>query len=254
MMYIENANLPENASLVLLGEEYGYLSTELEALGISSITVPQNPYIDKRLASHADLSVFFAGSNKLYLAPHLRNTNFSKLIEELGFETVYLEISQSAEYPNDCQFNVCIWNRNILYNEHTAERRIISDFISQKEILQLKCKQGYCKCMVSVVDSNSIITSDHGIAKVCEEQGIDVLKIEPGHIDLDGFDYGFIGGASFKSSKNTMIFTGSLDMHPDKDAILNFLSKRNIMPKYLTNKKIFDVGSIFPIIEKNNAD
>ena len=38
-----------------------------------------------------------------------------------------------------------------------------------------------------------------------ESARIDVLKIRPGYIDLPGFDYGFIGGASFKPQTQSLL-------------------------------------------------
>ena len=37
---------------------------------------------------------------------------------------------------------------------------------------------------------------------------------------------------------------------PDKDKIINFLREKEIEPVFLTEKPIFDVGSIIPIREK----
>ena len=89
----------------------------------------------------------------------------------------------------------------------------------------LEVQQGYTKCSICVVSENAIITSDIGIHCKAKESGIDSLLISPGYIDLPGYKYGFIGGASFKISDNVIAFTGSLDSHPDKDNIEHFLCK-----------------------------
>ena len=77
-----------------------------------------------------------------------------------------------------------------------------------------------------------------------------MLEIAPGHIELEGFEYGFIGGAVFKLSKRELAFTGRLDAHPDYNNIIAFLDARGIAPIYLTDAPAFDVGSILPLIEK----
>jgi hypothetical protein len=100
------------------------------------------------------------------------------------------------------------------------------------------------------VDEKSIITADRGIYHSVTSAGMDALLINPGHIVLKGFDYGFIGGAAFKISKHKLAFTGLLELHPDKDKILKFLADRKIEPIYLTKQPIFDIGSAIPIIEK----
>lgn len=111
-------------------------------------------------------------------------------------------------------------------------------------------KQGYSKCSICVLSENAIITSDNVIHKRAVANGIDSLLISQGFIDLPGFDYGFIGGASFKISKNKIAFTGHLDKHPDKERIFSFLSLHNIKPVYITEKAVFDIGSGIQIVEK----
>ena len=114
----------------------------------------------------------------------------------------------------------------------------------------IACKQGYARCSVCVVDENSIITADRGIAAAARKNGIDVLMIRPGFIALDGFPYGFIGGAAFKIAADILSFTGTLDRHPDKAAIEDFLSAKKIKPVYITHYPIFDIGGALPVTEK----
>jgi len=114
----------------------------------------------------------------------------------------------------------------------------------------VKVRQGYTKCSVCVVDENSAITSDRNIYNALISNGIDTLLISEGYIDLDGYDYGFIGGSCGKISKNEIAFTGRFNKHPDCDRILEFLNARKIDAKFLTDKDIFDIGSILPITEE----
>ncbi len=108
-------------------------------------------------------------------------------------------------------------------------------------------KQGYAKCNICPVTERAFITSDKGIATVCAKFGFDVLLIESGFIQLEGFDTGFIGGASFKISQSEMAFTGSLNLHPSKAQIEAFLNRYGVKPIYLTEQEIFDIGSAFLI-------
>ncbi|MCD8117342.1 MAG: hypothetical protein LUE21_09570 [Oscillospiraceae bacterium] len=71
---------------------------------------------------------------------------------------------------------------------------------------------------------------------------MDVLEITPGYIELSGYQYGFIGGASFRLDAHTIAFTGTLDRHPDKMRILSFLAKHSVKPVFLTDRPLFDVG------------
>ena len=115
---------------------------------------------------------------------------------------------------------------------------------------QINVKQGYSKCSVLIVDENSIITEDLKIHEAALLRGIDSLLIQKGFVKLEGFDFGFIGGAGFKTSISRMAFTGTINNHPNKEKIINFLAKKNITVEFMSSENIFDVGSIIPIKEK----
>lgn len=101
------------------------------------------------------------------------------------------------------------------------------------------------------MDESSVITSDGGIAAVAGKAGLNVLRIAPGHILLDGFETGFIGGAAFKLSPGLLAFTGRLDGHPDGERIESFLRARRVEPLYLTDSPVFDVGSAVLLTEQD---
>lgn len=248
--FVSCPNLPKNASKLLLGERYLHiLQNPLTELGLDVISVPDNIFVDRRLRGHADLSVCHTGDSHIFLANHLKESSFSAELKGLGFDIRYIDEVQSADYPNDCQLNVCIVGPHAVFNKSAASGRII-EFISARGIKSIEVKQGYSKCSICIVDDCSVITSDIAAAKTLRELGLNVLLIRPGHIDLEGFQYGFIGGGSFKLSEKIMAFTGRLDLHPDKKDILSFLESRGIESVFLTDSNIFDVGSIIPICEK----
>ena len=112
-------------------------------------------------------------------------------------------------------------------------------------------RQGYAKCSMLVVDERSIITQDAGIARAARGIGLNVLEIMPGYVALDGFEYGFLGGAGFKPAAGIIAFTGTLDAHPDRLRILTFLAARGVSAVYLTGLPVFDIGSAIPITEQN---
>lgn len=120
-------------------------------------------------------------------------------------------------------------------------------------------RQGYTRCMCLPVDNESFITSDEDIAKRLDLTGAKVLCIRPGHIDLPGFNYGFIGGCGghvyeqIKGSdgsvryQRAMVFNGNLADHPDCEAITSFIKQRNIKPVYFDSYPLCDVGSILAV-------
>jgi hypothetical protein len=105
------------------------------------------------------------------------------------------------------------------------------------------------------VDNESFIVSDEGLAKPLEAQGASVLQIEEGHIRLDGFKHGFIGGCAGNiyvnsdemTDQRAIVFNGDLSVHPDFEAITDFIKSRNILPVWFENYALEDIGSILAI-------
>lgn len=250
MKAVEKPNLPEMADTILIGEKYFELLEEpLKMLGINALSIPGNGFVDSRLSGHGDLSVLHTGGNSLWLAPHLQGSRFADWLNSMGFALDYPDIVQSAAYPGDAQLNVCICGKYVICNRSIVPEELVHH-LTNKGFEIIDCRQGYAKCSGCVVDERSIITADRGVEAAAKGAGLDVLLIEPGYIALDGFDYGFIGGSSFKISRGKLAFTGALNEHPNKNDILCFLKAHEVEAVYLTERPIFDIGSGIPITEK----
>ena len=251
MKFVAKPNLPACAAAVVIGEKYcDILQNGVKKFGINVISLPDNPYVDTRLSGHADLSMLHLGGDRLLLAPYLKGSKFSHQLEEMGFDLRYADIEQSALYPGDAQMNVCILGDKVIYNPKTVPNSIVKYLTIKSGAVQISSRQGYSRCSVCVVSGNAIITADEGICRSAEAHGIDVLKIRPGYIDLPGFDYGFIGGASFKISDTKLAFTGTLNRHPDAASIIKFVGLHNVNIVYITDKPAFDIGGAIPITER----
>lgn len=245
------SNLPTDCSAIAIGEKYSdVLDNSLKSLGISPIYVPDNPFVDDRLSGHADLSVFHTGGKDIFLAPYLKNTEFSKKITDLGFNIHFLDIKQDKLYPLDATLNACAFGDTLIYNKDVTSQDLVKHFEKVGEHNLISTKQGYARCSVCIVDENSIITSDRGIYNAAVTYNVEALLITQGYVELPGFQYGFLGGASFKIARDKLCFTGTLNSHPDKNKILDFLNSRNVEPLFLTDLPIFDIGGAIPITEK----
>lgn len=219
-----------------IGERYrNQLEEALHEQNAQVIWLPDNPDVDERLAGHADLSVFSGDSVVI-----ASNRAYSTIVNFLTCEAVILESArkQGPIYPMDAALCACSTGKYIICNPKTVDPAILE----HANATLIPTNQGYTNCVVCVVSNDAIITADNAIASRAEQAGMDVLKIQPGYIKLDGFEYGFIGGASFLLNQNKLAFTGMLSGHPDKDDILAFLKKHNVEPAFLTQTPIFDIG------------
>ena len=70
-----------------------------------------------------------------------------------------------------------------------------------------------------------------------------VLLIKKGYVSLDGYDYGFIGGASvYIKDKKTLLFFGDITAHPDYSAIKDFCERKGVKIDYIKGIKLTDIG------------
>ncbi len=145
-------------------------------------------------------------------------------------------------YPADVPLCICATGRYTIYNKYTA----YGPAVTAAGGIPVHVRQGYTRCAAAIVDERSIVTADASVSRAAKNVGMDVLTITPGHIILDGYDTGFIGGASFMI-EDTMYFTGTLDEHPDKERIVRFVTEHGKRPVFLTDRPIFDIGGAIPV-------
>lgn len=201
--------------MLIIGERYNHLLKDSPHLSFESIRwMPDNPLLEPRLAGHVDLSILKAGAQDLIVSSGLDSSFVNSLTN--GDYSVLVLDAAGNNYPEDAGLCICHTGKYTLYNPKTANR------IARKRLngILIAVTQGYTKC------------------SVCR-----VLHIQHGFIELDGFDYGFIGGATFKLNDETLAFTGRIDHHPDSVRIMQFLETQGVRPVFLTPRKIFDIGS-----------
>ena len=228
----------------LIGNKYRYLLEKpLETYNIDVIWLPDNPFIDKRLSGHADLSAFYL-ENEIYLAPYLQkyfdDYSFRRLFEKCN-RIYFIDEKQYPEYPHDAQLNIRLLQKKAFVNTKTASKIIINR-MPDHNIEIIPVNQGYCACSILPCGTDALMTADPGIYAAALNSGMDALKISSGHITLDGFNYGFIGGCGIIDNNSNILFTGEIAEHPDYMKIITFLKKHNIGYSCLTELSLFDIG------------
>lgn len=247
--FIKIPNLPQNkVKSVIIGDIYrDLLEKPLVEMGIKVYTVPSTNLLQYQVRAHADMLVAYIGNGEFVCMEEVVNEISAQFT--VGPIIYHGKNKINPKYPNDIAFNVLQIGGKCFHNTPYTDI-VLREKLESKGVEFVKVRQGYTKCSVCVVDENSAITSDRNIYNALISNGIDTLLISEGYIDLDGYDYGFIGGSCGKISKNEIAFTGRFNKHPDCDRILEFLNARKIDAKFLTDKDIFDIGSILPITEE----
>lgn len=239
MKIIEKPNLPQNdVSLAAVGN-YPQIITALEKFGVEVIVIDANQLNVKAISRHADMNCLLMPCEHLFLIKNGVD----------GFNNIIPKRIIGGAYPNDCGLNCLILGDRFICNTKYCDSEVLK-LAKALNMRIIHTNQGYARCSVAVIDENSIITADEGICRALQGESIDILKIDPKGIILEGYDYGFIGGCCSKLSKDKILFSGKLDALTDCDRIIEFIEKHGIEIIYATDEQVFDFGGFIPLKER----
>ena len=216
----------------------------LKELGFLPIKMPPYERLQKGVASHPDMLVFFMGNK--YICTNEYYSSAKEVFEQinsLGYSPILSDEIPNDVYPNDIIFNALPLGDLIIGLESNLSVSLKREAASLGK-KTVNVKQGYTKCSAAKISENAIVTSDSGIAGICSRHGIDVLKVSEGHVKLEGYSTGFIGGTC-GIFEDAVYFCGSLSTHPDCEKIKDFCQKHEKRCISLSNEPLFDVGSLF---------
>lgn len=249
MKFVDNPNIPAKPLGVALvdGRINRMLENKLADMGIRVIRTERYEGLYEAISFHPDIMYHHLGGNKIVHAPGISEKTNAAL-EALGFQLIPGSTPLGRKYPFNIAYNVARVG-NVAFHNLKYTDPVLARELSLRGVELVHVNQGYTKCSVSVVDGNSIITSDKGIAKAAEKKGIDVLLIEPEEeIKLPGVKYGFIGGSSGLIDEKKWLLTGDILNLKSSEKIIQFLQKRSIDVIYMPGEPVIDIGSIIPLM------
>ena len=217
----------------------------LQELGYDMILIEESDYVGKEVSTHPDMFM-----TKLGAEPEA--PIFFGNVKELG-----------KKYPKDVRFNAAICGKYLIGNQKNVSPALKESFTKAlnkwigEDPIFVDVPQGYTKCNLVVVDDGHVITEDEGIAKVLEGiEDIECLLVEPGHVQLDGYPRGFLGGASGRICYDRIMFNGDIEKHPDFQKIHDFITSCGIGIISIDDYPLTDIGSIitFESYEGKQAD
>lgn len=244
MKFVRIPGNPVNAAKVLVAQNTpsGVLKG-LKKLNIEPVFGAKTNFEVEAVRCHIDTQIVHIGGNRFVAMPQLAEYYKSVLN---GAEIISGKSRGQGSYPDDAAYNVANTGKFAICNLKYTDKVVLDNLTCDT----VNVPQGYAKCSVCIVDENSVITEDAGIARSLERYNIDVLKISAGDVKLDGMDYGFLGGASGKLSENILAFTGDIATHRDFEKIVKFCQGKNVTPVSLCEGPLTDIGSIIPVADK----
>ena len=207
------------------------------------IELPPFSALDSRVASHPDMLLFKLGDKLFVCEEYYKEAKeiIDNIINRTSLELVLTEDRFGNKYPNDIKFNVFILNNTIIGNIENISKEI-KKYSAGFGLMTTDVKQGYAKCS-TVVLKKAIITADTGIYNAACKLGAKALLVSTGGISLDGYNYGFIGGASGVWDKK-IFFCGDITMHTDHSSISEFCTEQGYEIVSLSDEPLYDVGTI----------
>lgn len=254
---IKYPNLPENrAARVIISNELPHeIMQELLRAGVVPYFTKECDSLDKRIAAHPDMSVFSFGNGK-FAARSCCKAVFDEICKDLRGNVPALAVkygktvqtpTSALEYPFDISFN-CFLLKDVLFCGKVLDETVESSLEHGTKIVRMK--QGYAKCSTCIVSDNAAITEDKSVYKTLHDNGIDVLLLPKREVVLEGYDCGFIGGASFKLSHSELAFFGNIEKHGAYRDIKAFCSNHGVDCISLLHRPLTDYGGAVCVTER----
>ncbi len=203
-------------NIIIAGNISQSIITELSKCGFKLHYAPENPRVLKGLGFHPDMQI--AGVGSTFVCEPSMYCYYNSIFAHTPAKLVCGKASLQCNYPKDIAYNIKVIG-NTVFHKFAHTDSVLSRLFSGMTMIDVS--QGYSGCSICKVSDSAIITSDKGIHEKAQESGISSLLIRNGCIELEHFDYGFIGGASFFCD-DTVYFFGDVSHHPDYDNIESF--------------------------------
>lgn len=236
-------------AIIVDGRAAPLMEKNANSMGIKVIATTRHPHLYQAIAFHPDTVICPVGGNKMVVEPTVFEY-YKRALSTYKVELLKGTTELSSNYPRNIAYNIATVGKKAFLRVKYADDTVLKE-LKKGNFKPINVKQGYAKCSTAVVGNNGIITSDPGIYTGAVESGIDVLMIRPGHIKLEGFDYGFIGGCCGMLSQNILAFAGNPYIHPDADAIMEHAKKHGVKTISLCDGTLRDIGSIISVVENN---
>lgn len=214
----------------------------LNSLGLKTIKTIKYEGVDESIAYHPDIVMHPINYRTLVIAPEVFDF-YREELREYDLKLIQGETRLGKEYPEDIAYNVARIGNLALHNTKYTDP-LLKYQLGKENIELINVRQGYTKCSLAVMGEDIGITSDWAIYNKLKQLGYKILMIRPGSIELEGQAYGFVGGAHGNLDKNKTFLSGSIDQHPNREEILNFIGENGVELEILSREKIRDLGTI----------
>lgn len=203
-----------------------------------------NHNLPGNIDDHPDMSLHPLDYNNFIVDKDLYY-DYKDLLSKYGINVIPSYSSLSSKYPYDSLLNIGRISKFYIHNDIIDMR--LGQYFQANDIKHIFVKQGYSKCSILNINCDTIITQDMGIHKKLTSMNYNSLILEQNHINIEGYDTGFIGGCGGLLDKDLILLSGDPAKYKFGNKLIDYLELMKI--DYLYPRYEFqDIGSIIPIM------
>lgn len=220
----------------------------LMSFGLNLIPTDRVPSLYEAVDGHPDLQ-FFRINGKIIAQKDI-SEHQKELLHKLGATVTLGNSSLSLPYPSNIPYNALLAPDLLMHRLDATDQVILEEVQELKktrEIMLINVRQGYSRCSCAYVGKNAYITEDPVMAEKLLSLGKQVFYQKHSNVHLEGFDFGFIGGAVSLISiegEDLVLVSGSLDFYAYGKELKIFFSQKNIRYECICGGKLMDRGTM----------
>ena len=227
-----------------MSDEYPMLCNAVYNIGYDIVPSDKILQFHKPEQRHIDMQMLKI-NNGIFLLKEC--TELRRKLDNRGYNIILCKNNITKYYPSFVALN-CLYICGKLYGREDAIDNSVKKYCSNNNIEIVNVNQGYTRCSTAVIGKDAAITADTTIYEALKNNDIDVLKIDSGSIKLEGYNYGFIGGACTMLNDNTLIFFGDAKTHPNYPIIEKFCIIHNVkILNLIDDSPLIDIGGAIKI-------
>ena len=210
----------------------------LRELGLECIPVLKSDRVSVPICRHSDVLYQKVNSSTMIISSCQKQN--LPAIKAAGYDVCIFD-GLAEGYKTECALNFIINDSAVIHNPRTSTD--VDEICQLKNLKRIKVRQGYTKCSTLCLSDTAYITDDDGIYRAIKQNEFECLKISKGMVILEGYNYGFIGGASVNLLDGRVLFFGDIPDKAEKERVCSFLFGHNIQPLFIPGKQLTDLGS-----------
>lgn len=211
-------------SSFIMSDEFPRFCRIVQSFGNTVIPSDRVEAFNQPEQLHADMQALSI-NEKIFLLNECKS--LKNKLSEYSDRLIFTETVIKGNYPENVRLNA-LFISNMLFCKASSLDNSVREYCSNNDIKIINVNQGYSRCSTAIAGKNAAITADTAIFNALKKEGIEVLKIRSGFIALNGYEYGFIGGASINLDENTLGIFGDISLHPDCQIINQFCNSHNV--------------------------